>query len=376
MKRRVWLIVCSLLIICVIWYDHSSRSHPVNTEINLNNILSNQGDQDFARADKPRTFNFPDDHFAHPEYRIEWWYLTGNLSSDTGHQFGYQITFFRTALKSKPAQRESKWASHQIWMAHLAVSDVNQQQHYQTQRLSRPAIGLAGIQQQPFKIWLEDWQITGVGNGNFPWHIIAKDQKISLDLTVNPLKPAVLQGNQGLSQKSSEPGNASYYYSFTRMDSTGTIKVNHKTYKVKGLSWLDREWSTSALDKNQSGWDWFSLQLNTGEELMFYRLRSKTGDSDQQSQGKWIHADGKTISLTVNDVTLEPLSYWRTEKGKNYPVSWKLTIPHLAKTFTIKAAIKDQLMRTSFEYWEGSVDVFQSGSLDLVGKGYLEMTGY
>ncbi|MCH9698803.1 MAG: carotenoid 1,2-hydratase, partial [Gammaproteobacteria bacterium] len=299
MKRRVWLIVCSLLIICVIWYDHSSRSHPVNTEINLNNILSNQGDQDFARADKPRTFNFPDDHFAHPEYRIEWWYLTGNLSSDTGHQFGYQITFFRTALKSKPAQRESKWASHQIWMAHLAVSDVNQQQHYQTQRLSRPAIGLAGIQQQPFKIWLEDWQITGVGNGNFPWHIIAKDQKISLDLTVNPLKPAVLQGNQGLSQKSSEPGNASYYYSFTRMDSTGTIKVNHKTYKVKGLSWLDREWSTSALDKNQSGWDWFSLQLNTGEELMFYRLRSKTGDSDQQSQGKWIHADGKTISLTV-----------------------------------------------------------------------------
>jgi predicted secreted hydrolase len=332
-------------------------------------------------ADRPRTFHFPDDHAAHPGYRIEWWYLTGNLKTNTDQldsnaEYGYQITFFITALQAKPTDRKSAWVSHHIWMAHLAVSDINQQQHYQQQRLSRESLGLAGFQQQPFKIWLEDWQITAADNGDFPWKITAKDQEFSIDLTVNPLKPAILQGDQGLSQKSAETGNASYYYSFTRLNTTGTLTVAGKKQAVEGLSWLDREWSSSALGKDQVGWDWFSLQLNNNEELMYYRLRNKTGQSDRYSRGKWIKSNNDTIDLANDDVELTALEYWQSNTGKTYPISWQLTIPKLSQKLIVKAAIKDQEMRTSIHYWEGAVTVHETDSQQLIGKGYLEMTGY
>jgi predicted secreted hydrolase len=371
------------------WQRHfiTPPQHNNNNNLDLNQMLGNQTDMGFAKADQPRSFSFPEDHAAHPDYRIEWWYLTGNLKSESttletgGNEFGYQITFFRTALQSNPPHRQSRWASNQLWMAHLAVSDINQKKHYQQQRLSRGTLGLAGIQQQPFKIWLDDWQITANDNGNFPWKITAKDQQFSINLTVNSLKPVVLQGKQGLSQKSLEPGNASYYYSFTRLHTTGTLTVEDKEYQLNGLSWLDREWSSSALGKHQSGWDWFSLQLNNGEELMYYRMRNKKNNrsnptNTQGSQGKWINKDGTTINLTSKDVTLTPLEYWQAENGKRYPVSWKMAIPRLSQHLIIKAAINDQLMRTSVEYWEGSVTVHSVNSKQHIGQGYLEMTGY
>jgi predicted secreted hydrolase len=374
MKRWFWIAAGVLLLL--LWSLYKPLSQKTTTALDLNSVLSEQTDHGFAKVNQPRAFSFPSDHAAHPEYRIEWWYLTGNLTAETGDEFGYQITFFRTALQSNPPQRQSNWASNQLWMAHLAVSDIKQQKHYQAQRLSRGALGLAGIQQQPFKIWLEDWQIVTAENGEFPWHIQAKDQQFSIDLTVSPLKPVVLQGEQGLSQKSAEPGNASYYYSFTRLQTSGTVSAADKEYQVNGLSWLDREWSSSALGKNQSGWDWFSLQLNNGEELMYYQLRDKAGNSHQHSQGKWVKTSGETINLTNKDIELKVIDYWHADTGKNYPISWKLHIPQLSQDLIIKAAIKDQLMRTSIRYWEGVVRVYHSNSLELIGQGYLEMTGY
>ncbi len=375
MKRWLWLAICALLLL-LFWLLYKPVSQKATAILDLNSILSDQTDQKFAKVNHPRAFSFPNDHAAHPEYRIEWWYLTGNLTAETGNEFGYQITFFRTALQSNPPQRHSNWASNQVWMAHLAVSDIEQQKHYQAQRLSRGALGLAGVQQQPFKIWLENWQIVAAENGEFPWHIQAKDQQFSIDLTVSPLKPVVLQGEQGLSQKSAEPDNASYYYSFTRLQTSGTVSVADKEYQVNGLSWLDREWSSSALGKNQSGWDWFSLQLNNGEELMYYQLRDKAGNSHQHSQGKWVKANGETINLTNQDIVLKEIDYWYSDTGERYPVSWRLHIPQLYQDLLIKAAIKDQLMRTSINYWEGAVKVYDSNSLELTGQGYLEMTGY
>ena len=375
MNNWGWLFLI-FVIGALLWQINQTDTNQLTQNNNVNTVLSESLDQGFAKADRIRTFSFPHDHYMHPKYRIEWWYITGNLQSDTGRAFGYQITFFRTALTSKSQKRQSSWASNHIWMAHLAVSDIEQQQHIHTQKISRGAAGLAGISQQPFKIWLDDWQITANSSGNFPWAIIAKDQKINIDVTINPLKPIVLQGDQGLSQKSSEPGNASYYYSSTRMQTSGTITINNTLHQVKGLSWLDREWSTSALGKHQSGWDWFSLQLNTGEELMFYRIRDKAGNSDKHSQGKWIDDSGNSTALDSSDVILEALDYWQPSTGKSYPISWRMTLPKRNKEMIIKAAINDQLMRTTFEYWEGAVNVYNTGLNSLAGKGYLEMTGY
>ncbi len=379
MKYWLYSIVCFLFAVWIYTLT-TNKSQQLATTLDLNSILGHQTGQGFARVEQPRRFRFPQDHYEHPEYRIEWWYLTGNLKTQDHRHYGYQITFFRTALQSSPPDRQSNWASNQIWMAHLAISDIQQQHHYQAQRLSRAAVGLAGIHQQPFKIWLEDWKITASAGGNFPWHITARDHQFSIDLTINPLKPVVLQGDHGLSQKSDEAGNASYYYSFTRLKTTGTITVNHIQHQVTGLSWLDREWSSSALGKNQSGWDWFSLQFNSGEEMMYYRMRDKQGNhqlhTDKTSnQGKWIHTDGTTTDLSSKDITLTPLEYWQAENGTRYPVSWKLVIPGRSKNLLIKAAINNQLMRTAVQYWEGSVIVY-SADEQQVGQGYLEMTGY
>jgi predicted secreted hydrolase len=383
---KSWLALMIGIALLLFWLLQQSPPQHATETLNLNSILSSQSSesQGFSKADHPRTFRFPKDHAAHPGYRIEWWYLTGNLKTktktnktDNDAEYGYQITFFRTALQAKPTDRKSAWASNHIWMAHLAVSDIKQQQHYQQQRFSRESLGLAGFQQQPFKIWLEDWQIPAADNGDFPWKITAKDQQFSIDLTVNPLKPAVLQGDQGLSQKSVEAENASYYYSFTRLNTTGTLTVAGKKQAVEGLSWLDREWSSSTLGKDQVGWDWFSLQLNTDyEELMFYRLRNKTGQSDHYSRGKWIKANNETINLENHEVKLTALEYWQSDNGKTYPISWQLTIPKLSQQLIVKAAIKDQLMRTSIQYWEGAVTVHETDSQHLIGNGYLEMTGY
>ena len=349
---------------------------PIEPALDLSAALGGEAEQGYSRATELRTFRFPQDHAAHPAYRNEWWYITGNLSDEHNNHYGYQVTLFRIALAPNMPDSQSNWATNQVWMAHVALTDVSANKHWHEQRLARGALGLAGQSNHPFRVWLEDWQIIGMAQGEFPWVINLQTKQFGLKLKLSSHKPIVLQGDKGLSQKSSEPGNASYYYSLTRLHTVGEIVKDNRRFEVSGWSWLDREWSTSALGAEQVGWDWFSLQLNDQHELMFYRLRTQNGETDPHSAGKWIMPGGETQSLQASDVEMQPLRYWTSPSGRRYPVSWRLEIPSLQQQLVVEALIEDQEMATGIFYWEGAVKVVNAVTNDLLGYGYLEMTGY
>lgn len=328
----------------------------------------------FLRADRPREFSFPEDHGPHQGYRTEWWYLTGNLKTPDKRPFGYQITLFRIALTPEPPDRSaSAWRAGHIWMAHLALTDVATKTHYSQERFSREALGLAGAQRDPLSIWVEDWRLYRDGIQS-PWRLSAGTDEFSLELKLKPVREPVLQGENGLSRKGSEPGNASYYYSITRLDTSGTLTLADQRISLRGLSWMDREWSTSALADDQAGWDWFSLQLDDGSDLMFYRLREKSGESSPQSAGSLLNADGTLLKLHVADVALSARRWWKNSEGVRYPVAWELNVKPLQRRFLIEALVDNQEMDLSVRYWEGAVSVKEAGGQ--IGSGYLEMTGY
>lgn len=333
----------------------------------------------FARALEPRAFRFPADHGPHPDYRNEWWYLTGNLVTTAGRRFGYQVTFFRIALAppdSRTQTRRSEWATRQVWMAHVALSDAENRRHEERERFARGALGLAGARAEPFRVWLEDWQLqaSGAGDGQ-SWELQIQTDRFSFEFTLEPLKPIVLQGDAGLSQKSAERGNASFYYSMPRLMTRGQIRLGDQALEVSGLSWLDREWSTSALGEEQAGWDWFALQLHDGRDLMYYRLRRKDGGPDPHSGGILVDPDGSGRRLGPADAALQPQRWWRSADGARYPVAWRLQLS-AGPDFSIEAVFDDQRMDTSVTYWEGMVDVFDAQTGEGAGRGYLELAGY
>lgn len=342
---------------------------------NLSLALGDQNTEGFLRAKTIRPFNFPEDHSAHPGFKNEWWYLTGNLVSEQGTRFGYQVTFFRIALAPETVNRQSRWATEHIWMAHAAISDLNNEQHLHAERLSRGAAGLAGNQSQPFRVWLDDWQIQSK-TGFFPWSLHINTEDFSLSLEIDPQKPAVLQGDRGLSQKSPEPGNASYYYSITRLKTGGNVRVGQRTFEVTGTSWLDREWGTSLLAKDQIGWDWFSLQFDSNQELMYYQLRKPDGSAHSSSKGTWVNTNGRYQTIAPEDIRLTPLSWWTAPNGAKYPIRWRMALDTHEKGWIVEAAIAKQWMNVSIKYWEGAVVIYDSDAKRAVGRGYLEMTGY
>lgn len=337
-------------------------------------LLSSLPPEGFARADSIREFRFPQDHAGHPEYRNEWWYFTGNLESGDGRRFGYQVTFFRFSLQP-PADKppRSAWAGNPVWMAHVAITDAQGEQHLAEERLTRSGPGLAGVEAAPLKIWVQDWQLHAASDGS-PWLLRVAARNFSLQLELQPTVGVVLQGDRGLSRKSAQPGNASYYYSLPRMQSRGSITVAGETHRVNGLSWFDREWGTSALAPDQSGWDWFSLQFNSGDSLMFYHLRRQGGESDPHSAGSLVGQDGGRQSLNMNDVELTPIDWWNGPHGNRYPVAWTLGLKRQKRTLIVRAIVADQEMDLSVRYWEGAVDVLENGQP--VGRGYMELTGY
>lgn len=327
----------------------------------------------FARAVEPRPFVFPRDHGPHPEYAIEWWYYTGNLQSSEGRRFGFQFTIFRTGLMPGDPERSSAWAANSVYMAHFALSDISGGRFHAFERFSRGAAGLAGAQSEPFRVWLEDWVAEGLGPDGTPMRVRAAEGDVAIDLTLTAGKPPVLQGDRGLSQKSADAGNASYYYSFTRMPISGTVRVGGATHQVSGLGWMDREWSTSALGANQVGWDWFALHLDDGRDLMFYQLRLRDGSIDPYSKGVLVSAEGAARRLNADDVLLEPLDYWTSPRsGATYPARWRLRVPAEAIDLTLTPLLADQELPVTVVYWEGAVAI--SGSAG--GSGYIEMTGY
>ncbi len=362
------------LILLIALLSACSGETPESTSISLQQALGQTENSGFLFADKPRKFSFPEDHGPHDGFRNEWWYLTGNIAAGQGRQYGYQVTFFRIALATESnTQRRSNWATNHVWMAHVALTDINAKKHYARERFSREAVGLAGIRIDSYKIWVGNWKMFSPTLDS-PWQLDIPTEDFQLKLNLVPAKAPVLQGNQGLSQKSSENGNASYYYSVTRLHSEGSIEIHGQSHSVTGLSWLDREWSSSALGKDQVGWDWFSMQLDDGSDLMFYHLRNSQGNADRHSAGSIVSAEGQITQLKFDDVTLEPKRWWKNSAGTRYPVAWELEIKPLNQTWVVEALLDSQEMALSVRYWEGLVAIKLSDRE--IGKGYLEMTGY
>jgi predicted secreted hydrolase len=332
----------------------------------------------YARAFTPRTFRFPEDHGPHPDFRTEWWYWTGNLSTEDGREFGYQFTLFRNALAPEAPERDSAWGTRQVYLGHLALSDIGGGRFHATERFSREALGLAGARAEPFRVWLEDWSAEAVGGDAMPLRLTARGDGVALSLELEAGKPPVSQGREGLSQKGAEPGNASYYYSHTRMPSRGQVTVEGRVYEVTGLSWMDREWSTSALGEDQVGWDWFSLQLSDGSELMYYQLRLRDGSADVFSAGTLVPAEGPPVRLSREDVRLEVLDTWKSPRsGASYPSRWRLSVPSRGLALEVAPALANQELQVSVRYWEGSVRIQGShAGQPVTGRGYVELTGY
>jgi len=341
----------------------------------LSELLGRDADAAFARALTPHAFAFPADHGPHPEFRNEWWYVTGNLDDEDGRRFGFELTFFRFALSPTLPASSSAWRTKQVYIAHLAVTDAEDEQFYVARRYSRGAVGLAGAQVEPFRVWIDNWEV--VERSSDAWRLRANDDAFGIDVELAPLKLPVLHGIDGLSQKSADRGNASYYYSITRLQTEGRLRIGKREYTVSGLSWLDREWSTSALADDQAGWDWFALQLSDGSELMLYGLRKTDGTRDAASAGTFVGADGVASHLDANDIEITVLDTWASPEGGSYPSRWMLRVPRLGLELTVTPIVADQELFTTVRYWEGAVDLTgERDGLPLEGRGYVELTGY
>ena len=337
----------------------------------------------YARADAPRDFVFPADHGPHPGFKTEWWYVTGNLRATDGtdRRFGVQFTIFRSALTpDAAADRDSPWAADALFMAHVALGDSAAGRFYDQERFSRGAAGLAGAQADPLRVWLGPIEIAGTAArpGAVPLRIRGEAEGAAYSLRAQPVKPVVLQGDRGLSQKGPGAGNASYYYAQTRMATTGTVTLPGadgaagETVPVEGLTWLDREWSTSALAEGQVGWDWFALHLDDGRDLMLYQLRRSDGSKDPLSKGSVIAADGAKTALDAGDYALEPIDTWDSPRGGSYPTRWRVRVPRADLDLVVTEMMPGQELDATVRYWEGGVTVTGSAT----GTGFLEMTGY
>jgi predicted secreted hydrolase len=337
-------------------------------------------DVGFARALAIRPFVFPQDHGPHPQYRDEWWYVTGHLSAPKGVRFGFELTFFRIGLEPRAATSEqasqSHWRTKQIYVAHFAITDIERGQFHSTQRFARDALGLAGAQAAPFRVWLGGWSLGDAGAAGV-WTLRAADAAYGLTLELRALDPPVLNGDRGLSIKSDAPGSANYYYSIPRLEARGQLVRAGQALPVNGTVWLDREWGSSSLGPHEQGWDWFGIQFTDGSALMFYNLRDEGGTRDRHSAGTWIAPDGSGRPLAGDEVSIEIEGHWKSPRGGVYPSRWRVRVSSLALDVQATPVLADQELDTAPRYWEGDVDV--SGTKDgraIAGQGYVELVGY
>lgn len=333
----------------------------------------------FTVADGPRPLRFPADLGPHNDFQTEWWYYTGNLATADGRRFGFQLTFFRRALlgPAEQAARASPWATAQVYLGHFTVSDIAGGQFHAFERFERGAAGLAGAQGTPqYSVWLDDWSVQQTGPNTY--QLSAAQDGVSLHLALTDRKGFILQGDQGYSQKGPNPSQASYYVSQTRLEALGTMALGGQAYTVRGTSWMDHEFSTSALEAGQVGWDWFSMQLDDGTEIMAYTLRRKDGRLDAYSRGTVIGADGATQPLNKDGFQVQAAGTWQSpHSGTVYPAGWTFTLPAAGLTLHLRPLLADQELNLSFTYWEGAVQIEGSrNGVPLHGQGYVELTGY
>jgi predicted secreted hydrolase len=322
----------------------------------------------FAPVVPGKTFAFPTDHGPHPDFRVEWWYVTANLRDPTGAALGLQWTLFRQAMR--PGAQQEGWANQQLWMGHAAVTRADT--HRYSEKFARGGVGQAGVETRPFQVWIDSWQMRGLdrmGDETIaPLQLTASGTDFSYALRLDADRALVLEGNGGYSRKS-ERGQASYYYSQPFFEAAGSITIDDKTVDVTGQAWMDREWSSQPLASDQTGWDWFSLHLNSGEKLMLYRLRQK--DGRENLFGNWIAPDGRSVEIASPDNSITPVAVTDIE-GRKVPTGWRIAIPAHHLSIESVPLNPKSWMGTSFAYWEGPISF--SGSHR--GVGYLEMTGY
>ncbi len=354
---------------------------PQFASANVVESLSGKVDASFARAYDPVPFVFPQDHGAHDAFSTEWWYYTGNLRADNGDLYGYQLTFFRSALSAQPSTRTSDFAANQVYMAHFAITSGSANQHTSYDRFSRGSAGLAGAQGDPqYAVWLEDWRAQQIGPDQYRLTAAVADAQnpMALDLVLTETQPPLLHGEQGLSQKGAEPGNASYYYSLVRMETQGTLTIGGATATVGGHSWMDHEFGSSALSGDALGWDWFSATLDDGTVLMFAEIRTQSGESQEIFEGTLALADGRQFVITQDDFELTALDQWTSPKTNiTYPSGWQVRFAPYAIDLTIRPLIQDQEMDVAFTYYEGATLIEGShAGAAVTGRGYVELTGY
>ena len=412
LSKRLLTIFALMLFAFVMFASLSLKNKESSaTGVSLHTELGGSADG-YERACNSREMVFPEDHGAHPSFRNEWWYMTGNLTSSDSLKFGFHVTFFRiangssnntkvsnnqsslstahdTSVPDTSARDKSAWDSSEFYMAHFAITQEGTKQIHAHERFSRAAAGLAGakVTLQPslqqsnnpeplVKVWLDDWQLAAEEiDGELVWKVSLAEDGETIDLTLRTTKPIILQGKDGYSQKSSDPCNASFYYSLTRLKADGNVSVAGATHQVTGSAWLDREWSSSALADDQVGWDWFALQLHDGREIMFYQLRKSDGSTDPFSHAVEIDPQGVKKELQQSDIKLEVSSWWQSETGAKYPVGGKIQLSDTNETLFYNPLIQNQELQLTVRYWEGAI-VLTNESGDNIGQGYLELTGY
>lgn len=334
---------------------------------------------EFALVRPGREYRFPRDHAAHPEFKTEWWYYTGHLTTDTGKPFGYQLTFFRVGLGPPRPGATSAWAAPVVFFAHLALTDIDGNRFVFREKSGRGALGIAGAETDRYRVWIDDWQGELAGESH---RLQARDPEVGLELILTPEKPPVIHGEDGISRKAAGEGFASHYYSLTRMATRGVLSYQGQTQAITGMSWMDHEFSSSQLAPSQTGWDWFSLQLSDGSDLMLYLLRHRDGSLAPHSSGTLVDPQGGPRHLKLGDFQVEATGTWTSPRsGAVYPAGWRLSLPGAGYTLTLTPSVVDQELVTAAStrvtYWEGSVRVTgEQRGQKISGQGYVELTGY
>jgi predicted secreted hydrolase len=301
-------------------------------------------------------YQFPRDHFSHPEFQTEWWYYTGNLRAADGHRYGFELTFFRRAVDRSP--RSTAWDLDDAWLAHLALSDIDGGRFQHWERLNRSGPGIAGASQELGRVWNGNWKVQWNGARQ---ELQAVTDRFTLHLTFESQKPPVIHGQNGVSQKSAGAGHASHYISFTRLRASGALG----TTPLSGTAWMDHEFFTNQLGSDETGWDWLSLQFDDNTELMLFRLRRKDGSIDPYSAGTYVDAQGRPVHLSSKDFTLTPGG----RKYGPYPIEWRVAVPSQGIDVQVTTRLPNQELTN---YWEGAIEITGTRT----GAGYLEMTGY
>ncbi len=318
----------------------------------------------FARVRPNPQIKFPADHGAHPSFRIEWWYVTANLTDDEGALYGAQFTLFRQA--ASPGPQKEAWENQQFWLGHAAIT--TEEAHLYAEKFGRGGVGQAGVTANPFEAWIDDWSFGSIDQSFSPLRLHTEAPDFGYDLHLSTDAAMVLQGEDGYSVKS-DRGQASYYVSQPFFEAKGTLRLGTKNVSVKGRAWMDREWSSQPLAPDQEGWDWFSLHLDSGEKVMLFRLRHTGGEN--YFAGNWISPDGGSTPIPSSEINMEPLETARVA-GRDIPTGWRLSVASRNLAIETTALNPQSWNETGFPYWEGPTTFTGSHN----GIGYLEMTGY